>query len=95
MRTRTRPNPRSSEKPVLCVASHSHFDHMGGHWEFEHRIGHAAEALSLAHEQLQPEFFLEQLQLFAHPRLRRVQPFSSCSDVQPVVDNRKQIFQLL
>jgi len=37
-----------SEKPVLCVASHSHFDHMGGHWEFERRIGHAAEAEIIA-----------------------------------------------
>lgn len=33
-----------SEKPVVCVAGHSHFDHMGGHWEFEERVGHAAEA---------------------------------------------------
>lgn len=32
------------EKPLLCVASHSHFDHMGGHHEFEHRLGHTAEA---------------------------------------------------
>ena len=43
----------------------------------------------------QAEFFLEQLELFADPRLRRVQPFCRCSDVQPVIDDRKQIFQLL
>ena len=33
-----------TEKPVLCVASHSHFDHVGGHHEFEERLIHAAEA---------------------------------------------------
>lgn len=37
-----------SEKPVICVAGHSHFDHVGGHWEFEDRVGHAAEADILA-----------------------------------------------
>lgn len=36
--------PFLDEKPLLCVASHSHFDHMGGHHEFAHRLGHAAEA---------------------------------------------------
>ncbi len=33
-----------TEKPLLCVASHSHFDHVGGHHEFDNRIMHAAEA---------------------------------------------------
>lgn len=33
-----------SEKPVVCVSSHSHFDHMGGAAEFEEHLGHAAEA---------------------------------------------------
>jgi len=33
-----------TEKEVLCVASHSHFDHVGAHDEFEHRIMHGAEA---------------------------------------------------
>lgn len=37
-----------SEKPVVCVAGHSHFDHMGGNWEFEERVGHAAEAEIIA-----------------------------------------------
>lgn len=37
-----------SEKPVLCLASHSHFDHTGGHYEFEERLCHAAEAEVLA-----------------------------------------------
>lgn len=37
-----------TEKPVLCVASHSHFDHIGGHHEFEQRLIHAAEADILA-----------------------------------------------
>lgn len=33
-----------SEKPVVCVSSHSHFDHMGGAWEFDEHLGHASEA---------------------------------------------------
>lgn len=33
-----------TEKPLLCVASHSHFDHVGGHYEFDERLIHAAEA---------------------------------------------------
>ncbi|MEE8173408.1 MAG: MBL fold metallo-hydrolase [Alphaproteobacteria bacterium] len=33
-----------TEKPLLCVASHSHFDHVGGHHEFDVRLIHAAEA---------------------------------------------------
>ena len=38
-----------TEKPVLCVGSHTHFDHMGGHWEFDERLIHSAEADLLAH----------------------------------------------
>ena len=37
-----------SEKPVICVAGHSHFDHMGGNWEFDERWGHPAEAEIIA-----------------------------------------------
>ncbi len=37
-----------TEKPVLCVGSHTHFDHMGGHWEFDRRLIHPAEADLLA-----------------------------------------------
>ncbi|TNE39281.1 MAG: MBL fold metallo-hydrolase [Alphaproteobacteria bacterium] len=33
-----------TEKPLLAVASHSHFDHIGCHHEFEQRLGHRAEA---------------------------------------------------
>ena len=36
--------PRLVEKPVLAVASHCHFDHIGGSHEFDTRLGHAAEA---------------------------------------------------
>ncbi len=31
-------------KPVLAVATHVHADHIGAFHEFEHRLGHAAEA---------------------------------------------------
>jgi glyoxylase-like metal-dependent hydrolase (beta-lactamase superfamily II) len=37
----------SGREPV-CVASHTHFDHIGCHHEFTHRCAHAAEAEILA-----------------------------------------------
>jgi glyoxylase-like metal-dependent hydrolase (beta-lactamase superfamily II) len=37
-----------SEKPLICVASHTHFDHIGCHHEFPDRSVHAAEAAILA-----------------------------------------------
>jgi glyoxylase-like metal-dependent hydrolase (beta-lactamase superfamily II) len=37
-----------SEKPLVCVASHTHFDHIGSHHEFEERWVHQAEAAILA-----------------------------------------------
>jgi glyoxylase-like metal-dependent hydrolase (beta-lactamase superfamily II) len=36
------------ERPVICVASHSHFDHIGRHHEFDVRCIHHAEAAILA-----------------------------------------------
>ncbi len=36
------------ERPVICVASHSHFDHIGCHHEFAMRCIHGAEAAILA-----------------------------------------------
>jgi len=35
-------------RPILCVASHSHFDHIGSHHEFEARAIHEGEADILA-----------------------------------------------
>jgi len=37
-----------SERPLLCVASHTHFDHIGCHHEFARRAVHGAEADILA-----------------------------------------------
>jgi glyoxylase-like metal-dependent hydrolase (beta-lactamase superfamily II) len=37
-----------SERPLLCVASHTHFDHIGCHHEFPNRCVHHAEAEILA-----------------------------------------------
>lgn len=37
-----------SENPTL-IASHAHYDHLGGNWEFENRWAHPAEADILAH----------------------------------------------
>ncbi|QIG47761.1 MBL fold metallo-hydrolase [Nordella sp. HKS 07] len=36
------------ERPLLCVASHTHFDHIGCHHEFADRAVHGAEAAILA-----------------------------------------------
>jgi glyoxylase-like metal-dependent hydrolase (beta-lactamase superfamily II) len=36
------------EKDVTCVASHTHFDHIGCHHEFPHRCVHTQEAEGLA-----------------------------------------------
>jgi len=33
-----------TDRPVTAIASHAHFDHIGGSHEFETRLGHAAEA---------------------------------------------------
>ena len=38
-----------AERPVLAVASHTHFDHIGTHHEFAERAVHPAEAEILAH----------------------------------------------
>lgn len=40
---------RLSDRPVLAVASHTHFDHIGNHHEFSQRCCHPAEAEVLAH----------------------------------------------
>lgn len=36
--------PWLTERPLLAVASHSHFDHIAGHHEFSERLAHPAEA---------------------------------------------------
>lgn len=40
--------PLVSERPLIAVASHTHFDHIGGHFEFAERLVHTAEADILA-----------------------------------------------
>lgn len=37
------------ERPVTCVLTHSHFDHIGGAYEFGSRIAHVDEQTELAH----------------------------------------------
>src|SRR5690625_7244897 len=39
-----------SERPLLAVATHSHFDNIGGHHEFPERADHASEAALLARQ---------------------------------------------
>lgn len=38
---------RITEKPVLCLSTHCHFDHVGGAHEFAERLSHPAEAVNL------------------------------------------------
>ncbi|AYC33634.1 MBL fold metallo-hydrolase [Pseudomonas cavernae] len=40
--------PWLTARPLLAVASHTHFDHIGGHHEFSERLVHPAEADILA-----------------------------------------------
>ena len=40
--------PTLTERPLTAVASHTHFDHIGGHHEFDDRGVHRAEAKTLA-----------------------------------------------
>jgi len=40
--------PLVTERKIVCVASHTHFDHIGCHHEFPHRCVHRAEAEILA-----------------------------------------------
>src|SRR5215831_8420289 len=35
---------RLADRPVLAVATHTHFDHIGNHHEFTERLVHSAEA---------------------------------------------------
>ncbi len=41
--------PLLSDRPILAVASHTHFDHIGTHHEFAERAVHPEEADILAH----------------------------------------------
>jgi glyoxylase-like metal-dependent hydrolase (beta-lactamase superfamily II) len=45
--------PLVTGRPIICVASHTHFDHIGCHHEFEDRRVHRAEAAILADPQQQ------------------------------------------
>ncbi len=40
--------PQITERPLTAIASHCHFDHIGGSHEFECRLGHEAEAHIMA-----------------------------------------------
>ncbi|HUE46983.1 MAG TPA: MBL fold metallo-hydrolase [Aestuariivirgaceae bacterium] len=40
--------PLVTGRPVVCIASHTHFDHIGSHHEFADRCVHSAEADILA-----------------------------------------------
>lgn len=71
-----------TERPLLCVASHTHFDHIGCHHEFPHRCVHSAEAgilanprndLTFADEYATEEMF-DRLPSGWHTESYRIQP---------------------
>lgn len=41
--------PILADRPTIALASHTHFDHIGSHFEFKERLVHRAEAQILAH----------------------------------------------
>jgi glyoxylase-like metal-dependent hydrolase (beta-lactamase superfamily II) len=43
MRSLKKEVSRLNEKPVICISTHCHFDHIGGAHEFECRLGHQSE----------------------------------------------------
>src|SRR5690606_515459 len=53
------------------------------------------EALALTGEQLNPELLFQELELLADARLRGVEAIGGGRDVEAVVDDRQQVFQLL
>ena len=55
----------------------------------------AREVPCLAHEDLKAELFLQQLDLLAHALLRGVELLSGGRDVEVVLDDRRQIAQLM
>jgi hypothetical protein len=53
------------------------------------------KALALALEELKSEFLLQELELFTDAGLGCVQSIGSRSDIETVVDDSEQIFELL
>ena len=51
--------------------------------------------LPFLREQLQAEFFFKQLELLADARLRSVKAIGGGRNVQAIIDNRQQVFELL
>lgn len=62
--------PWLTERPLLAVASHCHFDHIAGHHEFAERLVHPAEAHILAHpdgDNTLATLFVDDEMFDAHP----------------------------
>ncbi len=62
--------PWLTERPLLAVASHTHFDHIAGHHEFDERLVHPAEADILASpdgERTLATAFVDDEMFDAHP----------------------------
>lgn len=49
------------DKPVTVVATHSHYDHVGGLFEFEQRIAHRSEEAALAEPRMFSALLLDKM----------------------------------
>lgn len=62
--------PWLTQRPLLAVASHTHFDHIAGHHEFDERLVHPAEADILARpdgDNTLARAFVDDAMFEAHP----------------------------
>lgn len=62
--------PWLTQRPLLAVASHTHFDHIAGHHEFDERLVHPAEADILARpdgDNTLARAFVDNAMFEAHP----------------------------
>jgi hypothetical protein len=57
--------------------------------------GNTAEAFPFASEQLHAELFFKQFQLLADSGLAGIHALGRRGDIQTIVDNRQEVFELL
>ena len=59
------------------------------------RCRDTVKAFSFANKELQAQFLFQEFQLLADPGLRRIESLGRGGDVEPVIDDRNQVLQLL
>lgn len=97
---------RLSERPVKCISTHCHFDHMGGSHEFECRLGHRLERSVYAeptrHNTSMASFVrAETFEALPYANFRheaysvRAAPLTGYLDEGDVIDLGNRVFQVL